>query len=408
MKKIFRGFLLAMILILSVGLIACSGDNDTIDDDSDVDSVETTDENTNEEDDVVEEDSDVTELVHESTMELDYAENFKVDYFEGGYKIITDAAGRELLLVPEGKEVPELDREVIVKQMPLDDLVIASTVDACWFRAIDSIDKLSGVTYPKENWYIDEIREGLENGDIVFLGKTKALDYELLESIEPDLFMISEASFKNTEGKLEELGIDHFFMGAYLEEDPRGRMEWVKLAGALLDKEDEAKDFYDGEIEKIDNILAEIGDIDDSERPKVANVYWSASKQLFRVTNNYGHTPKTTELAGGLHWPQDLNPEKRGGSDFSNEDFYTAMEDVDIILYDEASGKEVTNKEELLGKAPFVEDLKAFQNDNIFMVRRSMWQAADKIGDVIIELNEIIENPDSDTVDEMDYYYRMK
>lgn len=406
--EFLRKILLSILVMgMIVGLVAC-GNNDstgeeTTDDTEVVENVETEEEET-EEEEVEEEEG----LVYESSMELDYAENFKVDYYKDGYKIITDAGGRELLLVPEGKEVPELDREMIVKQMPLDRLVIATTVDGCWFDAIDGVDNLVAATYPEENWELESIKTGIQNGDILFIGKTKALDYELLESVEPDLFLVSEATIKKSDLKLDELDIDTFYMGAYLEEDPRGRMEWVKLAGALTDKDEEAIAYYDNELGKIDDVIEKIGDIDDSDRPKVGIIYWSASKQLFRVTNNHGYIPKTTELAGGLHWPQDLNTEERGGTDFSNEDFYSAMEDVDILLYDEGPGKEVKTKEDLLAKAPFVEDLKAFQDDNIFMIKRTLWQAADRTGDVVKELNQIINDPNSPDVDEMEYYYRMK
>lgn len=412
--KNLRKLLLSLLIIgLIASLVACGNDDNTGEETTDpTEKVEEVKEDVEEKVEEVKEDVEekVEEegLVHESSMELEYADKFKVDYYKDGYKVITDADGREFLLVPEGKEVPELDREMVVLQEPIERIVIANTVAASWFNALDQVDKIVATTSPIESWQIDAVREGLENGEIEFLGKVKTMDYELLEAVEPDILLITQSSFKNTEGKLDELGINYFFMGDYLEEDPRGRMEWVKFAGALLDMDDEAEEYYNAELDKINNVIAEIGDVEDSERPKVAQIYWSASKQLFRVTNNHGHQPKTTELAGGLHWPQDLEPEKRGGSDFSNEDFYTAMEDVDIFLYDEASGKEVTNKEELLAKAPFVEDLKAFQNDNIFMVRRNFWQAADHTGDIVKELHQIIANPDSPEVDEMTYYYRMK
>ena len=79
-------------------------------------------------------------LVKESSMELDYAEYFKVDYYEGGYKVITDSDNREILLVPEGASIPELDRDMTIIQMPIDSVSISYTVDACWFRPIIGLD----------------------------------------------------------------------------------------------------------------------------------------------------------------------------------------------------------------------------------------------------------------------------
>ncbi|MBE5865056.1 MAG: hypothetical protein E7292_02425 [Lachnospiraceae bacterium] len=47
------------------------------------------------------------ELVYVSSMELQYAENFSIDYYEGGYTMLTVKDGTKLLVVPEGEEVPE-------------------------------------------------------------------------------------------------------------------------------------------------------------------------------------------------------------------------------------------------------------------------------------------------------------
>lgn len=49
------------------------------------------------------------ELVYESSMELSYAENFSVDYYEGGYKVLTTMDGTKILTVPEDPGDPGRD-----------------------------------------------------------------------------------------------------------------------------------------------------------------------------------------------------------------------------------------------------------------------------------------------------------
>ena len=52
--------------------------------------------------------SEQTEFIKTGSMELQYAENFSVDYYEGGYKMLTTIPDHEsYLLVPEGQPVPE-------------------------------------------------------------------------------------------------------------------------------------------------------------------------------------------------------------------------------------------------------------------------------------------------------------
>ena len=59
-------------------------------------------------------DENSAEFVYESSMELKYAENFSVDYYTGGYKLLTVMDGTKLLVVPEGKAVPEnLEEDIL-------------------------------------------------------------------------------------------------------------------------------------------------------------------------------------------------------------------------------------------------------------------------------------------------------
>ena len=63
-------------------------------------------------------------LVYESSMELQYAENFSLDFYKGGYTMLTTAMdGQRFLVVPEGKEIPEnMEDAIVVLQRPMKDL----------------------------------------------------------------------------------------------------------------------------------------------------------------------------------------------------------------------------------------------------------------------------------------------
>ena len=46
------------------------------------------------------------ELEYEDSMELLYAEKFSVDYYTGGFSLVTVNGSERYLVVPEGKESP--------------------------------------------------------------------------------------------------------------------------------------------------------------------------------------------------------------------------------------------------------------------------------------------------------------
>ena len=53
-------------------------------------------------------------------LELEYATQFRVDFCEGGYSLITNSDGARFLTVPEGASAPEgLDEDIVLLQQPL-------------------------------------------------------------------------------------------------------------------------------------------------------------------------------------------------------------------------------------------------------------------------------------------------
>ena len=61
-------------------------------------------------------------------MELDFAEQFSVDYYENGYKLITLGDGSRFLTVPEGADVPAgLDETITPLYQPINNIYLAAT-----------------------------------------------------------------------------------------------------------------------------------------------------------------------------------------------------------------------------------------------------------------------------------------
>ena len=66
-------------------------------------------------------------LTWESTMPLTYANQFAVQYYSDGYKVLQVSDGENYLVVPEGKTAPDgLDANMQVLQQPLDHIYLAA------------------------------------------------------------------------------------------------------------------------------------------------------------------------------------------------------------------------------------------------------------------------------------------
>jgi iron complex transport system substrate-binding protein len=239
-------------------------------------------------------------LIYDHSMELVYAEEFKVDYFEGDYALITIGEKEQFLVVPENREVPEnLDETITVLQKPVNNIYLVATSAMDLFRAIDGIDaiRLSGTK--EDGWYIKEAKEAMADGSMLYAGKYNAPDYELILNEGCSLAVESTMIYHNPEvkEKLEQFGIPVLVERSSYESHPLGRTEWMKLYGVLLGKEKEAQEVFDRQAEKLSAISKQA-----PTGKKVAFFYInSVGTANVRKSNDY--VSNMIELAGGTYVP---------------------------------------------------------------------------------------------------------
>ena len=127
-------------------------------------------------------------LEYERSLELLYAEQFSVEYYTNGYQKIAIGDGNRYLVVPEGPEVPfGVPEEVTVLRQPLDSIYLVATSAMDLFRQLDAIDTITLAGLNAGGWYIEEAREAMEAGRMVFAGKYGAPDYERILDLGCDL-----------------------------------------------------------------------------------------------------------------------------------------------------------------------------------------------------------------------------
>ncbi|MDE7197651.1 MAG: ABC transporter substrate-binding protein, partial [Lachnospiraceae bacterium] len=117
-------------------------------------------------------------------MPLQYAENFSVDYYAGGYMALTTLMdGKRFLLVPEKAEIPvNLAADIVVIKRPVTNIYLVASAVMDSFCALDGLSSIAFSGQRAEGWYIDEARKAMEDGDILYAGKYNKPDYELIVS----------------------------------------------------------------------------------------------------------------------------------------------------------------------------------------------------------------------------------
>ena len=177
-------------------------------------------------------------------MTPEYAEGFVIHYYEGGFKLLEVMADRSYLLVPEEKEVPEgLSSEIEVIKAPAENIYLAATASMSFFDSLKRLDAVTMTSLISEDWTLENPKKAMEEGSIVYAGKYSEPDYEMLVKSGCSLAIESTMILHTPEVKemLEDLDITVFVDYASYEKTALGRVEWIKLYGALLGEEEKAE-----------------------------------------------------------------------------------------------------------------------------------------------------------------------
>ena len=113
-----------------------------------------------------------TELVKQAAWAA-ICENFTVDYYEDGYKMLTTLPdSQRYLLVPEGQPVPQgLDEDVSILQEPLQNIYLVASGAMDMFASLDAVDQIRFSGQKQENWYIQTAKDAMAAGDMIYAGK---------------------------------------------------------------------------------------------------------------------------------------------------------------------------------------------------------------------------------------------
>ena len=344
------------------------------------------------------------ELVYESSMELKYAENFSVDYYVGGYKLLTVKDGTKLLVVPEGKAVPEdLEENVYIMQQPIENLYLVATAVMDMFDSLDAVDTIRLSGQKEGNWYIESANEAMANGDMLYAGKYNKPDYELIVSencaLAIENMMISHSP--EVIEMMEDFGIPVMIEYSSYESHPLGRVEWIKFFGALVGKEAEAEEAFAKQVAILEEVEA------DEKTDQTVAFFFITSNGLVQVRQSSDYVPKMIELAGGKYIFENLgDPESsRSTMNMQVEEFYNSAKDVDYIIYNSSIDGGVNSIEELLDKCAVLEDFKAVQNGNVWCTTNDMYQQSMSIGYLIEDIHGMLQGEDEA---EMEYLFRLE
>jgi len=218
-----------------------------------------------------------------------------------------------------------------------------------------SISGASGTGFLYDSTLMALVKKGL----IPEVGYEDNLNKELIMKIKPDLVMVYGVGSESAAyiGKLRELGIKVLYNADYLETDPLGKAEWIKLFGALYCKEKLADSIFSN-IENEYNNLKILINKSITGKPKI--LLGMPYKDTWFISPGNSYISRLIEDAGGDYLWEDTR------SDYSMpygiENVYIKAIEADYWL----NSGSASSRNGISAIDIRLSDLQCFKNGNIF------------------------------------------
>lgn len=328
--------------------------------------------------------------------------------------------------------------ELTVLQQPLTTTYVAASAvmaPLCDLGAVSQI-RFSGLR--EEGWYVDEARTAMKKGSMLFAGRYSEPDYETLLREGCDLALESTMIYRSPEviEKLSALGIPVYIDYSSYEPHVLGRLEWIRVYGALFGHEEKAQQWYASERDRIraiqkdaetssgeasqsgksteksetktsrnsKNEASSIGsssgragtDTTADLRPTVVYFYVNSSGQI-QVRQPHDYIPELLELAGARYLAPDmssLSGSRKSNVTVSLEDFYSSCKDADYLIYSATLDRPLSSIRELLGKNALFVDFKAVKEGHVYTTDKDFYQLSDRMADFAEDVSRMLQDQD--------------
>lgn len=345
-------------------------------------------------------------LVHTGSLDLAWATGFTVDLYEGDRALACIADGTRYLFVPAGDAPQGIAEDVTVLERPLSNIYLASSSTLCLFAALGAVDCVSHVSVTQETCTVEAFTQAIASGDIVYGGKYSAPDYEAFLNGGCRLAVENTMIYHTPEvrEKLMQLGVPVIVEQSSLESAPLGRLEWIMLWGAMLDKVSAAQEVLDRQAQLIADVEARV-----AAQPldcTVAFFYINANgAAVVRKPGDY--VAKMIAMAGGTYAFAQLagaDENRSSSTTLEMEAFYAQAKDADVIIYNSTVAGRLKGLDELVALNPLLADFKAVKNRRAWCCEQNVYQQMTATGEVVVDLHEAIADTDRD---ELTFFFRL-
>lgn len=308
--------------------------------------------------------SNQNERKSESSEYLTYADKFSVEKI-GAFFYVTvynpwQKAGQSsfsYLLGNDDSALPDSLNDIQFIKTPVERVVIMSTTFISVIDVLDELHSIAGVS-GAQYIYNSGLRKRIEDKKVVDVGYDKALNYELIIEMNPDVLFLYgvESGVSQTINKLDDLGIQVVMCADYLENEPLGRAEWLKFFGLFYDKYDASAEIFEGISRRYDSIH-ELS-LTALHSPSVfVGLPW---KDTWYIAGGQSFAAQFIEDAGGSYVWEDI--ETAEAEPFDLESVYSRIMDAELWINTGVA----ENLQSILSHDTRFRNLRAFEEGAVF------------------------------------------
>lgn len=295
---------------------------------------------------------------------------------------VRDGAGRTLVLIPRDAPMPEDVEATRVVRVPVKRVAVYGFFDVTTLRVLGVLEEvLVGVTCPHDEWYIEEVKEGMASGKIAYLGDSSSIDFERLKKQQPELVLTWDHSVIPMLG---ELGIPCAITSTPTAMCLNARMRFVQFLAPFFHREKEADAFFD----RVNGALVDIRlrTADAGPPPKVmwGDIY--EKRVLVEPGNAW-----VGELVG-LAQSDYLFDDVYGTSciEIAVERFLYSGEDADILFTYRTTDSGATSKAAVARMNPLLEGIRPLNSGKVFAPLPHYVQSGDRLDEILTEIAAIL------------------
>jgi iron complex transport system substrate-binding protein len=283
-----------------------------------------------------------------------------------------------------------------------------STTHLASIKALHEENSMTGVS--GSDFIYDEYIAGrIADGLISDIGYEAGMNSELILKTSPDLVMIYGVGSESAgyTGKIKELGIKVMFNADYLETDPLGKAEWIRLFGALYCKEEMADSVFSS-IEESYNSLKDYINRETDTRPSV--LLGLPFRDTWYISPGNSYVSKLIKDAGGSYlWE---TTESSVSMPFGLENVYLNSLKADYWLNtgSATSKSDIISLDPRLGTIPPFKTGKIFNNNKLINSGggNDYWESGTLNPHIILKDIAAILHPEAFENYELVYYRRIE